>query len=147
MKSDPANKKIEDNPIEWDFRWVASEQEVYDVYHLELAREAIRRGVGGLALGLHGGGLARFAGVGRHTVTVSQPRVGVNRLAQTIDRQPIHRSVHQSIKVYLVGVYIRASAGGWAEYYFLQKGVIAGAGCPLMVATTHRSHIVGGVRY
>ena len=107
----------------------------------------LRGGGGGLGLGLHGRGLGRFAGFGRHTVTVSQPRVGVNRLAQTIDQQPIHRAVHQSIKVYLVEVYIRASAGGWAEYYFLQKGVITGAECPLVVATTHRSHIVGGVRY
>lgn len=86
-------------------------------------------------------------GVVRHTVTVSQPRVGVNRLAQTIDRQPIHRLVQQSIKVYLVEVYIRASAGGWAEYYFLQKGVITGSECPLIVATTQGTHNVGGVRY
>jgi hypothetical protein len=68
-------------------------------------------------------------------------------LAQTIDRQPIHRSVQQSIKVYLVEVYIRASAGGWVEYYFLKKGLITGSECPLIVATTQRTHNVGGVRY
>ena len=68
-------------------------------------------------------------------------------MAQTIDRQPIHRAVHQSIKVYLVEVYIRASAGGWAEYYFLQKGVITGSDYPLIVATVHRTHNVGAVRY
>jgi hypothetical protein len=68
-------------------------------------------------------------------------------LAQTIDRQPIHRAVHQSIKVYLVEVYIRATAGGWPEYYFLQKGVITGSECSLILATTQRTHNVGGVRY
>jgi len=68
-------------------------------------------------------------------------------LAQTIDRQPIHRSVHQSIKVYLVEVYIRASAYAGTEYYFLQMGVITGSECPLIEAITHRTHNVGGVRY
>lgn len=42
---------------------------------------------------------------------------------------------------------MRASADVWTEYYFLQMGVIAGAECPLGVATTHRTHNVGGVYY
>lgn len=41
-KSSKGPVPIEDLPIEWDFRWVASDEEAEEVYLLELTREVIR---------------------------------------------------------------------------------------------------------
>lgn len=73
---------------------------------------------GGLALGLHGVCLTGFAGVVRHTVTVSRPRVGVNQSVPTKYPQAFPANLGQVVTAYLVEIYIPESKDGGPEYYF-----------------------------
>jgi len=78
----------------------------------------MKGGGGGLALGLHGVCLSGFAGVVRHTVTVSRPLVGVNQSVPTKYPQAFPANSGQVVTAYLVEIYIPESKDGRPEYYF-----------------------------
>ena len=64
------------------------------------------------------GCLAGFAGVVRHTVTVSRPRVGVNQSVPTRYPQAFPANSGQVVTDYLIEVYIPETKDGRPEYYF-----------------------------